>query len=178
MEQAFRGFTALPERASRNWREVLGVTLATPTLQHIEDRFKNLAQVHHPDKGGDRNRFEEIVQAREAARLELAVMIFRRSRPREPRDHTHGFKDPRSRVLWRSGRTILKGEDKTDLRRRVFQRAGGRCEDERHGKRCNRFASWQGIGHGELSHREHGPHRGTLRLKNAKVFVDDEVSQP
>lgn len=72
LERAFLGFAALPEKASQPWREVLGVTLATPTLQHIEERFRTLAQVHHPDKGGDRNRFEQIVQARDAARLEIA----------------------------------------------------------------------------------------------------------
>lgn len=72
LERAFLGFAALPERASQHWRETLGVTLAQPTIQHIEDRFRALAQVHHPDKGGDRNKFEEIVQARDAARLELS----------------------------------------------------------------------------------------------------------
>lgn len=72
LERAFLGFAALPERASQHWRETLGVTLTQPTMQHVEDRFRTLAQVHHPDKGGDRNKFEEIVQARDAARLELA----------------------------------------------------------------------------------------------------------
>lgn len=71
LERAFLGFAALPERATQHWREVLGIE-GTPTLSKIEDRFRALAQVHHPDKGGDRNKFEEIVQARDAARLELA----------------------------------------------------------------------------------------------------------
>lgn len=71
LERAFLGFAALPERATQHWREVLGIEgNATPQL--VEDRFRALAQVHHPDKGGDRNKFEEIVQARDAARLELA----------------------------------------------------------------------------------------------------------
>src|SRR5947209_2380946 len=61
------------------------------------------------------------------------------------------FKDPRSRVLWRTGRVQLRGQDKTDLRRDVYGRAQGRCEDERNGKRCNRFAPWDGLQHGELS---------------------------
>lgn len=72
LNRAFLGFAALPEKASQPWREVLGVTLAAPTLQHVEDRFRSLIQVHHPDKGGDRETFEKIVQAREAARMELA----------------------------------------------------------------------------------------------------------
>jgi hypothetical protein len=72
LDRAFTGFAALPERASQSWREVLGVTLAQPTLAHIEERFRTLAQVHHPDKGGDRLKFEAIVAARDAARLEVA----------------------------------------------------------------------------------------------------------
>ena len=80
-----------------------------------------------------------------------------KAKPREPRDPR--FKDPRSYVQWRSGRTILRGQDKTDLRRRVYNRAGGRCEEEPNGKRCNKFAPWDGIGHGELSHEDHGANR-------------------
>lgn len=80
----------------------------------------------------------------------------RHPKPREHRDQGHGFKDPRSRVLWRTGRTILKGADKTDLRRRVYNRAEGRCEAEVNGKRCGWFAPWDGIGRGELSHVVHG----------------------
>ena len=71
LERAFLGFAALPERATQHWREVLGIE-GMPSLQLIEDRFRSLAQVHHPDKGGDRSKFEEIVQARDAARLEIA----------------------------------------------------------------------------------------------------------
>lgn len=69
------------------------------------------------------------------------------------------FKDPRSKVLWRTGRVILKGQDKTDLRRQVYTRAAGRCEEVRNGKRCNKFAPWDGLQHGELSHRQHGASR-------------------
>jgi hypothetical protein len=72
LERAFLGFAALPEKATEHWREVLGIEGAA-TIQLVEDRFRTLAQVHHPDKGGDRNKFEEIVQARDAARLELSA---------------------------------------------------------------------------------------------------------
>jgi hypothetical protein len=37
-----------------------------------EDRFRALVKTHHPDQGGDRDTFERIVQAREAARIEIA----------------------------------------------------------------------------------------------------------
>ena len=71
LDRAFLGFAALPETASKPWREVLGIE-GSGNLPLIEDRFRALAQVHHPDKGGDRAKFEEIVRARDAARLELA----------------------------------------------------------------------------------------------------------
>ena len=97
-------------------------------------------------------------------RLVVPVNRLPRNRSREPR-HTpeqmaeHGFRDPRSRVLWKTGRVILRGADMTELRRKVYQRAGGRCEVMRRGKRCNRFAAWDGFGHGELSHDKHGASR-------------------
>lgn len=71
LDRAFLGFAALPEKATQHWREVLGIEGAA-SLDLVETRFRALAQVNHPDKGGDRAKFEEIVQAREAARLELA----------------------------------------------------------------------------------------------------------
>jgi hypothetical protein len=73
LERAFLGFAALPEKASQPWREVLGIEGAA-SLDLVESRFRALVKVHHPDQGGEKERakFEEIVQAREAARLELA----------------------------------------------------------------------------------------------------------
>jgi hypothetical protein len=71
LERAFVGFAALPEKASQPWREVLGVTVPGPTLAHVEERFRALVKIHHPDRGGDRQEFERIVQAREAAEMEL-----------------------------------------------------------------------------------------------------------
>jgi hypothetical protein len=74
LERAFLGFAALPEKASQAWRETLGIE-GDATLELVESRFRALVQVHHPDKNPDdpgaRQKFEEIVQAREAARLEL-----------------------------------------------------------------------------------------------------------
>jgi hypothetical protein len=73
IERAFLGFAALPEHASQPWREVLGIE-GTATLELVESRFRALVKVHHPDRGDEKEReqFEKIVQAREAARMELA----------------------------------------------------------------------------------------------------------
>lgn len=75
----------------------------------------------------------------------------RLSTPAEMREH--GFKDPRSRKLWRSGRVILKGPDMKALRWKVYNRAGGRCEVKKpNGRRCGKFAPFDGFAHGELAH--------------------------
>lgn len=73
LERVFLGFTALPENTSSTWREVLGISLVSPTLQQVEERFRALVHVHHPDKGGDQREFEKIVAAREAAKMELSA---------------------------------------------------------------------------------------------------------
>lgn len=72
MERAFRGFTALPERASQPWREVLGFTPEQKiTEPEVESAFRKLSMVHHPDKGGDKEKFFEIVMARDNAKSDL-----------------------------------------------------------------------------------------------------------
>lgn len=74
LDRAFLGFAALSEKASQPWREVLGIEGAA-TLDLVESRFRTLVKVHHPDQGGEKERetFERIVQAREAARMELSA---------------------------------------------------------------------------------------------------------
>jgi hypothetical protein len=72
LDRAFVGFAALPEKASQPWREVLGIPSAVIASEDvIETRFRELARVHHPDRGGNAEKFHEIVQARDAARLEV-----------------------------------------------------------------------------------------------------------
>lgn len=79
LDRAFLGFAALPEKASQHWRETLGITLVQPTLAHIEERFRALVKVHHPDVASGENKrvaeekFQELVQARDAARMELSA---------------------------------------------------------------------------------------------------------
>jgi hypothetical protein len=71
LDRAFLGFAALPQRASKPWREVLGIE-GEATLELVESRFRALVKVHHPDLGGKRDDFEKLQQAREAAQIELA----------------------------------------------------------------------------------------------------------
>ena len=71
LDRAFLGFAALPEKASQHWREVLGIE-GDVNLELIESRFRALVKVHHPDVGGNEQKFLELQQAREAARIEIA----------------------------------------------------------------------------------------------------------
>jgi hypothetical protein len=71
MERAFEGFAALPSKASSPWREVLSFGDGAVTRDEVESRFRTLAKSKHPDAGGSTDEFQRIVQAREAALLEL-----------------------------------------------------------------------------------------------------------
>jgi len=73
LDRAFTGFAALPEKASQPWRETLGLQgEGVISIEVVESRFKELARKHHPDVGGDAEKFRELVEARDAARLEVA----------------------------------------------------------------------------------------------------------
>jgi hypothetical protein len=73
LDRAFTGFLALPEKASEPWREVLEIPNGVhPNATYIENRFRKLALKHHPDHGGDPKQFHRLMQAREAAKAEVA----------------------------------------------------------------------------------------------------------
>jgi len=74
LDRAFLGFAALPEQSSRSWREILGIEGAA-TLDLVELRFRALAKVRHPDTGGTDEDFRNLLQAREAARMELSTQV-------------------------------------------------------------------------------------------------------
>lgn len=60
LEQAFTGFTALPPaQREKPWWEVLGVD-ETAGAEVVLAAFRELAQIHHPDKGGNHERMAEI----------------------------------------------------------------------------------------------------------------------
>jgi DnaJ domain len=69
--QAFRGYVALPASV-HDWWSVLGVT-PNATLDDVEDAFRRLAMVHHPDRGGSADVMARLSEARELARRALRV---------------------------------------------------------------------------------------------------------
>lgn len=67
MEAAFRGFTALPERAeSGEWWKTLGVPM-NASREQIKEAYRILAMKHHPDRGGDAELFRRLQAAYEAS---------------------------------------------------------------------------------------------------------------
>lgn len=74
LERAFRGFAALPEKASSPWRETLGFgPEAAIDSDVLDTRFRELVQQHHPDRGGDPEKFQSVIEARSQARKELLL---------------------------------------------------------------------------------------------------------
>lgn len=67
LEQAFTGFAALPA-ADRvvPWWEVLGVA-QDATAEQVRAAHRELAMLHHPDRGGDVTRMAKINAARDAS---------------------------------------------------------------------------------------------------------------
>jgi hypothetical protein len=72
LNRAFTGFAALPERASSSWRTALGFgEKEAVTLDQVEAAFRRQTRTAHPDAGGTEEAMRGLIQARDAARLEL-----------------------------------------------------------------------------------------------------------
>ena len=69
IDQAFAGYAALPAPAA-DWRSVFGL-LDFPPLERVEARYRELAQIAHPDKGGSHEAMARLNVAIESARAEL-----------------------------------------------------------------------------------------------------------
>ena len=69
LQRTFTGFAALPHIQERNWRDVLGVDGAD--REEITVKYKKLRSFFHPDKGGNKDAFNEIQNAYDQARREL-----------------------------------------------------------------------------------------------------------
>lgn len=71
MEAAFRGFTALP--SPEDWRAVLEVGSGPVHRLALESQYRMLRSKHHPDKGGNAERFQAVQRAWEQACRELGI---------------------------------------------------------------------------------------------------------
>jgi len=73
IEQAFRGYLALPPMVSGvEWWTVLGVS-PNATLDDVEEAFRRRARDAHPDRGGSVETMARLNEAREAARRALRI---------------------------------------------------------------------------------------------------------
>lgn len=75
LDRAFAGFAALPapgNTVARGWREILGVDASERDLTKVQEKYRRLSSVHHPDKGGTQEAMAELnwawAQAQEALR--------------------------------------------------------------------------------------------------------------
>lgn len=63
IEQAFRGYVALPERAGGSaWWETLGITI-NASEEQVKEAYRLLVKKHHPDAGGDVELFRRVQEA-------------------------------------------------------------------------------------------------------------------
>lgn len=76
LERAFQGFTALPADAgvdgAPHWRDVFRLDRNVElTRDQVEDVYKALARIRHPDAGGSTEQMIELNRAREQALSEV-----------------------------------------------------------------------------------------------------------
>lgn len=65
VQQAFRGYMALPAASSSSWWTVLGLPV-NATADQVKEAYRLLARKHHPDtgdNGGDAEDFQRVQQA-------------------------------------------------------------------------------------------------------------------
>lgn len=67
MEQAFKGFQALPDLSKRSCWDILDCHSGASS-DEIKASFRRLSKIHHPDMGGDIDKFTEINNAFEEAK--------------------------------------------------------------------------------------------------------------
>lgn len=69
VKAAFKGFAQLPAPGANHWRNILGPNVET--VGEVEDRYRELARVRHPDTGGSESAMADLNRARDQAREEL-----------------------------------------------------------------------------------------------------------
>lgn len=75
LDRAFQGFAALPAAGhSKRWRDVLGFEPdERVAADEIDDRYRELARKHHPDRGGDHETMARLNTARTEALQEVGA---------------------------------------------------------------------------------------------------------
>lgn len=65
VEQAFTAYKAIPASTSdrKSWWTVLGFTGPMVDRTDVKSRYRDLVKRHHPDQGGNAQRFQEIHEA-------------------------------------------------------------------------------------------------------------------
>lgn len=72
MEQAFRGFEALPAPSDGGWRKIFGESLSySPSKEELKAKYRKLANQFHPDRGGNNDHWILINEAYQQAKTEL-----------------------------------------------------------------------------------------------------------
>lgn len=72
VERMFEGFAALPPPGRVDWRADLGIPPdALVTAEIVQQRWRALAEKHHPDRGGNPAQMAAVNAARDAALQEL-----------------------------------------------------------------------------------------------------------
>ncbi len=72
MEQAFRGFEALPAPKQNGWRDVFNIApTQKPSFDQLKGIYKRKAKVAHPDHGGTNEECHIIQGAYDQAKIEL-----------------------------------------------------------------------------------------------------------
>ena len=67
MEQAFRGYLAIPEKCGgKSWWDLLGVQPTASKVQ-ITTAYRELAKLHHTDVGGNRDEWNKLSEAYDEA---------------------------------------------------------------------------------------------------------------
>jgi hypothetical protein len=72
LDRAFTGFAALPApTTARTWRGVMTFGESTPTREQLRQRYRHLASVRHPDRGGSDAAMSELNVALRQAEEEI-----------------------------------------------------------------------------------------------------------
>lgn len=70
VDATFNGFKALPDPNDLSWREILGID-GRVTKEALTSKYRYLVKIHHPDQGGDADKFDRIQKAYDQALKEI-----------------------------------------------------------------------------------------------------------